>query len=191
MLAYLLRRFSLDDLPLSWDALAMSISPSSDLDDHIQQKVIRAGYRTPDEVIRKALDALDARSNMRVARSEGEENVCRSREAALLNAARSIPEEELAALPSDGARGWTTPALFGLDALVTLMAQALLQTESRVVRMAAGYGKTRPTFSDARAVVRRELWSRDHFSTSRAKPEVVAIPRSLVARLIAAVYYAA
>jgi hypothetical protein len=35
MLAYLFRRFSLDDLPLSWDALAMPISLSSDLDDRI------------------------------------------------------------------------------------------------------------------------------------------------------------
>ena len=50
-----------------------------------------------------------------------------------------------------------TPALLGLYSLVTLMAQALPQAEARVVRTAAWHAKVRPPFSDALAIVRREL----------------------------------
>jgi hypothetical protein len=85
----------------------------------------------------------------------------------------------------------TTPALCGLYSLVTLMAHALGEMEICVVRTAAWYAKARPTFSDALAVVRRELWSPCHFSMSSAKPEVVEIPRSLFERLTDAVCYAA
>jgi DDE superfamily endonuclease len=92
---------------------------------------------------------------------------------------------------NDLAIGRTTPTLFGLYSLVTLMAHALLQAEARAVRTAAWYAKVRPTFSDALAVVRRGLWSHSHFSTSSAKPEVVEIPRSLLERLTDAVCYAA
>jgi hypothetical protein len=92
---------------------------------------------------------------------------------------------------NDLAIGRTTPALFGLYSLVALTAHALRQTESPVVRTAAWYAKTRPTFSDALAVVRRELWSACHFSMSRAQSEIVEIPRSLLERLTDAVCYAA
>ena len=85
----------------------------------------------------------------------------------------------------------TTPALFGLYSLVTLMAHALLQAEARVVRTAAWYVKARPTFSDALAVVRRALWSTGHFSMSSSNSEVVEIPRSLWERFTEAVCYAA
>ncbi len=92
---------------------------------------------------------------------------------------------------NDWAIGRTTPALFGLYSLVTLMAHALLQAEARVVRTASWYIKVRPTFSDALAVVRRELWSTCHFSMSGVKAEVVEIPRSLWERLTDVVCYAA
>lgn len=85
-------------------------------------------------------------------------------------------EEARAHLGIETQRPWndvaiarTTPALFGLYALVTLMAQALPKSEARVVRTVAWYAKTQPTFSDAIAVVRRELWSHCHFSMSGAK----------------------
>jgi hypothetical protein len=71
------------------------------------------------------------------------------------------------------------------------MAHALLQAEARVVRTAAWYVKVRPTFSDALAVVRRELWNTGHFSISSVQSEVVEIPRSLLERLTDAVCYAA
>jgi DDE superfamily endonuclease len=92
---------------------------------------------------------------------------------------------------NDLAIGRTTPAVFGLYSLVTLLAHELLQVEARVVRTAAWYAKGRPTFSDALAVVRRELWSTGHFSLSSVKSEVVEIPRSLLERLTEAVCYAA
>lgn len=53
-------QFSLDGIPAEWYTFSMPISLPPDLDARIQQKVARAGYRSPDEVIRKALDALDA-----------------------------------------------------------------------------------------------------------------------------------
>jgi Arc/MetJ-type ribon-helix-helix transcriptional regulator len=99
-----LRPFSLDALPSQWYALLMPISLPSDLDDRIQQKVIQAGYRTPDEVIRKALDALDAQEQQEV-RQRGR---VKKKSAVPVwqrfqNAACFIPEEELASLPPDGA----------------------------------------------------------------------------------------
>lgn len=92
---------------------------------------------------------------------------------------------------NDLAIGRTTPALFGLYSLVTVMAQALIEAQARVVRTAAWYAKALPTFSDALAVVRRELWSHDPFSLSGAHPEVIKIPRSVFERLTDAVCYAA
>ena len=92
---------------------------------------------------------------------------------------------------NDWAIGRTTPALFGLYSLVALMAHPVLQTETRVVRTAAWYAKVRPTFSDALAVVRRELWSASHFTMSESHAEMVKIPRSLFERLTETVCYAA
>jgi hypothetical protein len=107
-------------------------------------------------------------------------------------------EEARAHLGIETQRQWnelaiarTTPALLGLYSLVTLMAQTLRKSNARVVRTAAWYAKAQPTFSDALAVVRRELWSHCHFSMSSAKPEVIEIPRSLFERLTDAVCYAA
>lgn len=87
--------------------------------------------------------------------------------------------------------GRTTPALFGLYSIVTLTAQALLEQETKVVRSAAWYAKTQPTFSDAIALVRRTLWSHSYFSTSAQNTDMIKIPRSLFERLTDAVCYAA
>lgn len=92
---------------------------------------------------------------------------------------------------NDLAIGRTTPALYGLYSLIALMAHALREAETPVVRTAAWYAKARPTFSDALAVVRRELWNACHFSMSRVKSEVIEIPRSLLERLTDVVCYAA
>jgi hypothetical protein len=92
---------------------------------------------------------------------------------------------------NDLAIGRTTPALFGLYSVVTLMTHTLLRSEARVVRAAAWYAKARPTFADAIALVRRELWSACYFSPSEVSPEVVEIPRSLFERLTDTVCYAA
>jgi len=92
---------------------------------------------------------------------------------------------------SDLAIARTTPILFGLFSLVTLMADRLIKHQVKPVRSAAWYTKEQPTFSDAIAMVRRCLWSSCHFSTSRRKSDLVKVPRSLLARLTDAVCYAA
>jgi hypothetical protein len=92
---------------------------------------------------------------------------------------------------SDRAIARTTPVLLGLSSLVTLMAEQLLQTQTRLVRAAAWYAKEQPTFSDAIAWVRRCLWSRCHFSMSAEQTDLIEIPRSLFERLTDAVCYAA
>lgn len=82
----------------------MPISIPPDLDARIQQKVSGAGYRSPEEVIRKALDALDAKEQQETPPPAKEKK--RSTVPVwqrFQDATRSIPEEELAALPPDGA----------------------------------------------------------------------------------------
>jgi hypothetical protein len=92
---------------------------------------------------------------------------------------------------SDVAVARTTPVLFGLFAVVTLLADALLTDQAQPVRAAAWYTKAQPTFADAIALVRRCMWTVGHFSTSSPSSDVVQIPRALLERLTAAVCYAA
>jgi len=92
---------------------------------------------------------------------------------------------------NDLAIGRTTPTLFGLYSLVTLWAHGLLRVGARAVRTAAWYAKPRPTFADAMAVVRRELWSACHFAMSESCTETIKIPRSVFDRLTDTVCYAA
>jgi Arc/MetJ-type ribon-helix-helix transcriptional regulator len=99
-----LRPFILDVLPPQWYALPMAIALPPDLDERIQQKVIQAEYRTPDEVIRKALDALDAQEQQELRRrGRGKKKSAVPVWQRFQDAARAIPAEELAALPPDGA----------------------------------------------------------------------------------------
>jgi len=107
-------------------------------------------------------------------------------------------EESKAHLGIETQRQWndlaiarTTPILYGLFSVVTLMADALIQNETTAVRQAAWYTKEHPTFSDAIAIVRRCVWSGCHFSMSSRQSKVVKIPRSLLERLTDAVCYAA
>ena len=53
----------------------------------------------------------------------------------------------------------TTPALFGLFALVTLLAQHLLGSAPCLTRTAAWSTPLLPAFSDALALARHHLWS--------------------------------
>ena len=92
---------------------------------------------------------------------------------------------------NDWAIGRTTPALFGLYSLIALMAHGVFQTEGQLIRPATWYVKGRPTFSDALAVVRSELWGACRFPMSACTEEIVKIPRSLFERLTDAVCYAA
>ena len=77
----------------------------------------------------------------------------------------------------------TTPALFGLFSLVTLLAHPQLRVPGATIRHTAWYHKTTPTFADALAVVRRQIWRQQTFPTLRSDPDIVKMPQSLVDRL--------
>ena len=85
----------------------------------------------------------------------------------------------------------TTPALFGLFSLVTLLAHHRLQQSAPSVPTTAWYTKPLPTFVDALALVRRNLWPVQVFTTSPLPAGTVEIPRSLWDRLCATLAYAA
>jgi hypothetical protein len=85
----------------------------------------------------------------------------------------------------------TTPALLGLVSLVTLCAHQRLVHPVDVTRQTAWYPKARPTFSDALALVRRQLWEFNICATSPPDPQTVKIPRALLDRLTEALCYAA
>lgn len=83
----------------------MAILLPPDLDARVHQKMHSVGYRSPDEVIREALDALDAQQEQFPSPSSaGEEKpsplpIWEQFEQAGL----ALPEKILAALPPDGA----------------------------------------------------------------------------------------
>jgi hypothetical protein len=71
---------------------------------------------------------------------------------------------------SDRAIARTTPCLFGLFSLVTLLAARLRASERHTVATAAWYRKSQPTFSDTLALVRRHIWREQGFLMSRRRP---------------------
>jgi hypothetical protein len=86
----------------------------------------------------------------------------------------------------------TAPALLGLFSVVALLAHRSVAKGEGSVRGAAWYDKRHPTFSDALAVVRRELWSQEAaFCGSTEESEAVKVPREFMERLTDAVCYAA
>jgi hypothetical protein len=77
----------------------------------------------------------------------------------------------------------TTPALLGLFSLVSLFAHECLQGEALPLRQAAWYTKTAPTFGDALAFVRQQLWPFVLSSMSPETPDLVKIPRPVFQHL--------
>jgi hypothetical protein len=107
-------------------------------------------------------------------------------------------EEARAHLGMETQRQWndraiarTTPALLSLYSIVTLTAHLLIDKGATCVRSTAWYRKTRPTFADALALVRQQLWDHLHFSMSQQEIDMIKIPRALFERFIDAVCYAA
>jgi DDE superfamily endonuclease len=107
-------------------------------------------------------------------------------------------EEARAHLGMETQRQWnaraiarTTPALWSLYSIVTLTAQLLIEKGGTCVRRTAWYGKTRPTFADAIALVRRHVWDHLHFSMSHQETDMIKIPRALFERFTEALCYAA
>jgi DDE superfamily endonuclease len=87
----------------------------------------------------------------------------------------------------------TAPALLGLFSVVTLAAhQHMTNKGVEALRREAWYNKPHPTFSDALAVVRKELWAAERtFCGSSADGETVKVPREFMERLTDAICYAA
>ncbi len=84
----------------------------------------------------------------------------------------------------------TTPALLGLFSLVTLLAHPHLAAGGGV-RQAAWYPKSLPTFADALALVRRQLWQHTLSCTSVSATDMVKAPRLVIERLTEALCYVA
>ena len=78
----------------------------------------------------------------------------------------------------------TTPALLGLFSLVTLWASQLAAERGPMIEYIRWYPKPLPTFSDALALVRRELWAAQVFATSPAAQTARNVPADLVDRLL-------
>jgi DDE superfamily endonuclease len=85
----------------------------------------------------------------------------------------------------------TTPALLSLFSLVTLFAHNRMEQSMQTVRRAAWYRKPSPTFSDALALVRKELWAHLTFQRSLREPDTVKVPRAFVEHLTETLCYAA
>ena len=92
---------------------------------------------------------------------------------------------------SDKAIARTTPVLLGLYALVALWADALHQANALVIRSARWYRKNHLTFSDALAIVRRQLWAEEALSTFPRHTEIIQIPLPLYDRMASLACYAA
>jgi hypothetical protein len=91
---------------------------------------------------------------------------------------------------SDLAIARTTPVLFGLFSIVTLLANRLARRGQLPVRQAAWYRKPRATFSDAIALVREHIWLRSSLFTSHSDRRTKNIPRALFDGMIQTACYA-
>ena len=89
---------------------------------------------------------------------------------------------------SDRALERTTPCLFGIFSLVTIMARTLFPTELPV-RQTSWYFKEDATFSDALAAVRRHLWSRLNYESSSQNPDLFLIPQAALFSLVESACY--
>jgi hypothetical protein len=92
---------------------------------------------------------------------------------------------------NEWAIGRTTPVLLSLYSIITLTAHLLIQKGANCVRSTAWHPKTRPTFSDTIALVRRHVWDHIYFSTSQQDTDMRKIPRALLERFTEALCYAA
>ncbi len=79
---------------------------------------------------------------------------------------------------SDQAIARTTPTLLALFSLITLLAHQSARRKTLPIRQAAWYSKPTPTFSDALAIVRHQIWQTQHFSISSPQGDIRKIPLS-------------
>lgn len=90
---------------------------------------------------------------------------------------------------SDKAIARTTPILTGLFSWITLLAHHSQSDGKLPVRQAAWYQKTTPTFSDAIAIVRSQIWHHWGFCMSISVPDIQKLRPDLLKRLFEAVCY--
>jgi hypothetical protein len=92
---------------------------------------------------------------------------------------------------SDHAVARTTPCLFGLFSIVTLLAGQLGQCARTAVWSDSWYRKSRPTFADGLAAVRRQIWREMGLLTSRHRHKTPKPSQALQRGLIYALCHAA
>jgi hypothetical protein len=90
---------------------------------------------------------------------------------------------------SDWAIARTTPALLGLFSLVALLANTHAQNNKIPIRQAAWYCKPWPTFSDALALVRQEIWQHRYFQLSQKRDDVRKMQPEMLNYLNNAAFY--
>jgi hypothetical protein len=90
---------------------------------------------------------------------------------------------------SDKAIARTTPVLLGLFSWVTLLAHQSQLKGAMPVRQAAWYAKPAPTFSDAIALVRSQIWQHWGFCMSTSEPDIHKSRSILLERMFQAVCY--
>lgn len=83
----------------------------------------------------------------------------------------------------------TTPVLMGLFSLITLMAHPHFMQDERPVRQSSWYVKEHPTFSDAIAWVRWQLWQQRSFCMSSANTDSQESPETVIQRFTQALCY--
>lgn len=84
---------------------------------------------------------------------------------------------------SDRAIERSTPCLLGLFSITALWADSLHKTHPIDVQQTAWYKKKLPTFSDALAAVRKQIWQQKNFCISDEKDDIIKIPRHLLNEL--------
>ena len=92
---------------------------------------------------------------------------------------------------SDLAIARTTPCLFGLFSIVTLLAARLRPAERGAIASTAWYRKQRPTFSDTLAAVRRHSWREQGLLLSRRNGHATKPQPALQTALVHALCHAA
>jgi hypothetical protein len=86
----------------------------------------------------------------------------------------------------------SAPALLGLFSVLTFLADQYTAKGEGSVRRSAWYEKSRPTFSEALALVGRKLWAQEAtFCGSVWEEETVKVPLRFIERLTDTVCYAA
>jgi hypothetical protein len=83
----------------------------------------------------------------------------------------------------------TTPVLLGLFSLVTLWAHQYTRRRQLPIRQTAWYHKPQPTFSDALALVRRQIWQALCFEMTSAHTDNLKLLAKSQERLLSALCY--